>query len=100
MEGACCPGRRRRRRDPYRLIGDGHSLSVEDATHLSAHESRRPAPGRRDAATIIIVFHRHAPVLALPRTAFPPAEIATAFADFLRSRIDLGHRPQTNRDPP
>lgn len=85
------------RRDPYRLTGDGHSLSIEDQHTLL----RMNLDGLRQVAETphhIIVFHRHAPVLALPRAAFPRAEMATALTDFLRSRIDSATGPRP-RDP-
>lgn len=87
------------RRDPYRVIGDGRSLSVEDEhTFL-----RMNLEGLRQVVETprhLVVFHRHAPVLALPRTAFPRPEIATALADFLRSRTDQanGQTPETRHE--
>jgi hypothetical protein len=74
------------RRDPYRLTGDGRSLSIEDEHVLI----RMDLEGLRqivDTPHHLLVFHRHAPLLALPRTAFPRPEIATALADFLRRQI-------------
>jgi hypothetical protein len=87
------------RRDPYRLVGDGRTLSIEDEHTLV----RMDVDGLRQLVETplhLIVFHRHAPVLALPRTAFARPEIATAFADFLRRRIapGAGHTPETRHE--
>jgi hypothetical protein len=87
------------RRDPYRLVGDGRSLSIEDE-HTFVRVNLSGLLQLVETPRHLIVFHRHAPVLALPRTAFPRPETATAFADFLRSRIDsaAGHTPETRTE--
>jgi hypothetical protein len=87
------------RHDPYRVTGDGRSLAIEDEHVLV----RMDLDGLRlvvDAPHHLLVFHRHAPVLALPRTAFPRPEIATALADFLRSRIApaIGPSPEIHHE--
>jgi hypothetical protein len=84
------------RRDPYRVVGDGRSLSIEDE-HTFVRVNLSGLRHVVETTRHLIVFHRHAPVLALPRAAFPRPEIATAFANFLRSRIDSadGHTPET-----
>lgn len=87
------------RRDPYRLIGDGRSLAIEDE-HLLVRMNLDDLRQLVETPRHLIIFHRYAPVLALPRTAFPRPEIATALAEFLRRRIDSadGHTTETRHE--
>ena len=84
------------RSGPYRVTGDGRSLAIEDEhvfVRMDLDEIRLVV----DTPRHLLVYHRYAPVLALPRAAFPRPEIATALADFLRSRgaPAPGPRPET-----
>ena len=86
------------RRDPYRFVGDGRSLSIEDQ-HASL---RINLDGLRQVVETphhLIVFHRFAPVLALPRKAFARPEIATALRGFSPPPDRFRSRP-TTREPP
>ena len=58
------------RRDPYRFVGDGRSLSIEDEHGLL----RVDLDGLRqvvETPSHLIIIHRFAPVLALPGRPSP-----------------------------